>query len=136
VFALRFNRDVAPDSLSARQFVIFDSTAKAFVAVYDLYSQIAGRREQIVLVTDSLIEGHLYGIRAFDVKDRFGFSGDSLLTTFTGNSNPDTSAILWQPTFADSTKNLLELYAPSPRGRTLLLQFSGAISRPPLCRKP
>jgi hypothetical protein len=130
--ALRFNRDVAPDSLSARQFVIFDSTAKAFVAVYDLYSQIAGRREQIVLVTDSLIEGHLYGIRAFDVKDRFGFSGDSLLTTFTGNSNPDTSAILWQPTFADSTKNLLELYAPSPRGRTLLLQFSGAISRPSL----
>ncbi len=128
--ALRFNRDVAPDSLSARQFVIFDSTANAFVAVYDLYSQIEGRREQIVLVTDSLIEGHLYGIRAFDVKDRFGFSGDSLLTTFTGNSSPDTSiTILWQPAFADSAQNLLGLYAPSPTGRALPLQFSGAIRR-------
>ncbi len=126
---LRFNRDVAPDSLSAQQFVIFDSTAQAFVAVYDLYSQIEGRREQIVLVTDSLIEGHLYAVRAFDVKDRFGFSGDSLVAVFTGNSTPDTSTILWQPTFADSTKNLLELSAPSPKGRTLPLQFSGPISR-------
>jgi hypothetical protein len=126
---LRFNRDVAPDSLSAQQFVIFDSTAQAFVAVYDLYSQIEGRREQIVLVTDSLIEGHLYAVRAFDVKDRFGFSVDSLVAVFTGNSTPDTSTILWQPTFADSTKNLLELSAPSPKGRTLPLQFSGPISR-------
>jgi len=126
---LRFNRDVAPDSLSAQQFVIFDSTAQAFVAVYDFYSQIEGRREQIVLVTDSLIEGHLYAVRAFDVKDRFGFSGDSLVAVFTGNSTPDTSTILWQPTFADSTKNLLELSAPSPKGRTLPLQFSGPISR-------
>jgi len=109
--------------------VIFDSTAQAFVAVYDLYSQIEGRREQIVLVTDSLIEGHLYAVRAFDVKDRFGFSGDSLVAVFTGNSTPDTSTILWQPTFADSTKNLLELSAPSPKGRTLPLQFSGPISR-------
>ncbi len=126
---LRFNRDVAPDSLSAQQFVIFDSTAQAFVAVYDLYSQVADRREQIVLVTDSLIEGHLYAVRAFDVKDRFGFSGDSLLAVFTGNSTPDTSTILWQPTFADSTKNLLELSAPSQKGRTLSLQFSGPIRR-------
>ncbi|PIO48042.1 MAG: hypothetical protein CMR00_06805 [[Chlorobium] sp. 445] len=126
---LRFDRDVPPDSLSAAQFTIFDSTAKSLVNVYDLYSLVEGGREQVVLVTDSLVEKHLYGVQAFGVKDRFGTSGDSLLATFNGSSAPDTVQILWQPTFADSARNMLEAYVPSPRGRTLLLQFSGAINR-------
>lgn len=126
---LRFDRNVPPDSLSAKQFIIFDSTAKSVVNIYDLYALVEGGREQVVLVTDSLREKHLYGVQAFGVKDRFGISGDSLITAFNGSSAPDTVEALWQPAFADSARNMLETYAPSPKGRTLPLQFSGAINR-------
>ncbi|MDW8467434.1 MAG: Ig-like domain-containing protein [Chloroherpetonaceae bacterium] len=127
--ALRFNRNLALDSLLPTQFIVFDSTAKSLITVYDFYALVEGGREHLMLVTDSLRERHLYGIRAVGVKDQFGISGDSLLAACNGSEKPDTTIALWQPPFADSTQNVLEKFTPSARGRTLLLQFSAPINR-------
>lgn len=127
--ALRFNRNVALDSLLPTQFLVYDSTAQSPVTVYDFYGLVEGGREHVMLVTDSLRERHLYGIEAIGVKDRFGISGDSLFAACNGSEKPDTTLVLWQPAFADSMQNVLEKFTPSARGRLLPIQFSAPIKR-------
>ncbi len=127
--SVRFDRNVMVDSLSVASFSLFDSTAKSPVKVYDFYAQTEGGREQVFLVTDSLTETHAYGIRVSGVVDKFGIKTDSLVLDFRGSSEPDTMLCMFIPPFADSAKNVLEKFQPSPNGRLLELKFTTPIER-------
>jgi hypothetical protein len=129
LLAVRFDRDLVYDSVTAANFALFDSTALRSVPVFDFYTAPEANTLMLYLSTDTLRENHFYELRADGIPDKYGNFARNQRASFEGLTEPDTVTARFRIPFPDSTKGVLEKIMHQPEGRVLPLSFTHPISR-------